>query len=59
MAIIVLEVGLFLGWFIFIVMALGLSFLGIGDAKISIPATVVLPYMFSPAEMRVGFCPIR
>ncbi|KAF3536099.1 hypothetical protein F2Q69_00018882 [Brassica cretica] len=24
------------------------------DAKISIPATVVLPYMFSPAEMRVG-----
>ncbi|KAL0681128.1 hypothetical protein Bca4012_047975 [Brassica carinata] len=22
------------------------------DAKISIPATVVLPYMFSPAEMR-------
>ncbi|RID73494.1 hypothetical protein BRARA_B00646 [Brassica rapa] len=33
-------------------MALGLSFLGIGDAKISIPATVVLPYMFSPAEMR-------
>ena len=27
---------------------------GRDDAKLSIPATVVLRYMFMPAEMRVG-----
>ena len=62
MAILVLDVGVFLTGFIFIVMALGLSFLGIGgrdDAKIAIPGTVVLRHMFSPAEMRVGSCPLR
>jgi len=27
---------------------------GRDDAKVSIPATVILRYMFAPAEMRVG-----
>ena len=30
---------------------------GRDDAKVSIPATVILRYMFTPAEMRVSFEP--
>lgn len=62
MGILVVEVGVFpSGFLAYLLGAHFLCFLGIGgrdDAKVSIPATVVLRYMFSPAEMRVGSCPM-